>query len=226
MLESELYEEIHPVDMLVDLVISEEMDPWDIDIAEIAQRFLEKVRRMQKLNLRLSGRAILAAAILLRMKSESLLPREETEEEDYFEPEEEEEADLEKSIDDIPPIPVPMRRREERRTTLFELVEALQRALGEEMLRRNFPRTREKPKLVIQVDEESIKEKIAKVYEKVRRLCSLSGVIRFFDIVEDRSNRLAVVETLLCLLYLDAQRKVNVWQEELFGEIFVSLVEK
>ncbi|NOZ59484.1 MAG: segregation/condensation protein A [Euryarchaeota archaeon] len=224
MLESELYEEIHPVDMLVDLVISEEMDPWDIDIAEIAQRFLEKVRRMQRLNLRLSGRAILAAAILLRMKSEALLPREEPEEEEYFEQEEEEE-DLERSLDDIPAIPVPMRRREVRRTTLFELVEALQRALGEEMLRRNFPRTREKPKLVIQVDEEGIKEKIARVYERVRRLCSLSQVVRFFDIVENSEDRLAVVETLLCLLYLDSQRKVNVWQEELFGEIFVSLVE-
>jgi segregation and condensation protein A len=224
MLESELYEEIHPVDMLVDLVISEEMDPWSIDIAEIAQRFLEKVRRMQRLNLRLSGRAILAAAILLRMKSEALLPREEPEEEEYFE-QDEEEANLERSLDDIPAIPVPMRRREVRRTTLFELVEALQRALGEEMLRRNFPRTREKPKLVIQVDEEGIKEKIAKVYERVKRLCSISQVVRFFDIVENTGDRLAVVETLLCLLYLDSQRKVNVWQEELFGEIFVSLVE-
>ncbi len=225
MLESELYEEIHPVDMLVDLVISEEMDPWDIDIAEIAQRFLEKVRRMQRLNLRLSGRAILAAAILLRMKSEALLPKEEPAEEEYFEQEEEGEADLEKRLDDIPAIPLPARRREERRTTLFELVEALQRALGEEMLRRNFPRTREKPKLVIQVDEEGIKEKIARVYERVKRLCSLSQVVRFFDIVEDKSNRLAVVETLLCLLYLDSQRKINVWQEELFGEIFISLVD-
>ncbi|WP_457555836.1 segregation/condensation protein A [Candidatus Pyrohabitans sp.] len=224
MLESELYEEIHPVDMLVDLVISEEMDPWDIDIAEIAQSFLEKLRRMRRLNLRLSGRAILAAAILLRMKSEAIIPREEPEEEEYFEPEEED-GDLEKRVDDVPPIPLPVRRREERRTTLFELVEALQRALGEEMLRRNFPRTREKPRLVIQVDEEGIKEKIDRVYEKVKRLCSTSGMVSFFDIVEDRSDRLAVVETLLCLLYLDSQRRINVWQEELFGEIFVALVE-
>ncbi|WP_456475326.1 segregation/condensation protein A [Candidatus Pyrohabitans sp.] len=223
MLESDLYEEIHPVDMLVDLVISEEMDPWDIDIADIAQRFLEKVKRMQKLNLRLSGRAILAAAILLRMKSESLLPGEEEAEEEYFEAPEAEE--VERRIEDIPAIPVPARRRTERKTTLFELIDALQRALGEEMLRRNFPRTRVKPKLVIQVDEEGIRKKIDKVYERVKRLCSRGEVIHFFDLVEDRSNRLLVVETLLCLLYLDAQRKINVWQEELFSEIFVSLVE-
>ena len=44
-------EEIHPVEMLVDLVISDEMDPWQIDIAEIASRFLEKVREMVDLNL-------------------------------------------------------------------------------------------------------------------------------------------------------------------------------
>ena len=70
-------EELHPVEMLVDLVISDEMDPWQIDIAEIASRFLEKVREMVDLNLRLSGKTLLASSVLLRMKSESLLPREE-----------------------------------------------------------------------------------------------------------------------------------------------------
>jgi segregation and condensation protein A len=62
--------------MLVDLVISDEIDPWEIDIADIANRFLEKIREMSKINLRLSGKTLLTASILLRMKSESLIPQE------------------------------------------------------------------------------------------------------------------------------------------------------
>ena len=37
--------ETHPVVMLVDLVISDELDPWDIDIADIANRFIKEVKK-------------------------------------------------------------------------------------------------------------------------------------------------------------------------------------
>ncbi|MEK6977526.1 MAG: segregation/condensation protein A [Candidatus Hydrothermarchaeota archaeon] len=211
-------EELHPVEMLVDLVISDEMDPWQIDIAEIASRFLEKVREMVDLNLRLSGKTLLASSVLLRMKSESLLPREEPPSlGDEFEPLDEPQGG------EVMPLPVPIRRRAERKATLFELVEALQRALSEEVLRKNFPREGKPQKsLVIQVDEESIKERIAKLYERLHQLAELKGVIKFSDLMPERS-RPAIVELLLSLLYLDTQGKVTIWQEELFGEIFITL---
>lgn len=211
-------EELHPVEMLVDLVISEEMDPWQIDIAEIANRFLEKVKEMVDLNLRLSGKTLLASSVLLRMKSELLLPREEPPSfGDEFEPLDEPRGG------EVMPLPVPIRRRAERKATLFELVEALQRALSEEVLRKNFPREGKPQKsLVIQVDEESIKERIAKLYERLHQLAELRGVIKFSDLMPERS-RPAIVELLLSLLYLDTQGKVTIWQEELFGEIFITL---
>lgn len=121
------------------------------------------------------------------------------------------------------PLAVPIRRRAERKATLFELVEALQRALSEEVLRKNFPREGKPQKsLVIQVDEESIKERIAKLYERLHQLAELKGVIKFSDLMPERS-RPAIVELLLSLLYLDTQGKVTIWQEELFGEIFITL---
>lgn len=211
-------EELHPVEMLVDLVISDEMDPWQIDIAEIANRFLERVKEMVDLNLRLSGKTLLASSVLLRMKSESLLPREEPPSfGDEFEPL------YEPQGGEVMPLPVPIRRRAERKATLFELVEALQRALSEEVLRKNFPREGKPQKtLVIQVDEESIKERITKLYERLQQLTELKGVIKFSDLMPERS-RPAIVELLLSLLYLDTQGKVTIWQEELFGEIFITL---
>ncbi|MDI6654594.1 MAG: ScpA family protein [Candidatus Hydrothermarchaeota archaeon] len=211
---------MHPIEMLVDLVISEEMDLWQIDIAEIANRFLQKVREMATINLRLSGKTLLTAAILLRMKSESLVPREEPQStiDDFFIGSY---ADYEETSEAM--LQLPMRRQVERNVTLFELVEALQRALSEEMLRKNFPRqVRQPQKLVIQIDEESIKEKIANVLERIQNLAKVHEVIKFSELLTERTRR-SIVEVLLCLLYLDSQQKVTLWQKELFGEIFVTV---
>lgn len=205
--------------MLVDLVISEELDPWDIDIGDIAKRFLERVKRMHRINLRLSGKTLLASSILLRMKSESIVPREDEEEEEE-ESWDEGHDELEERAE-VPPISTPVRRRAGRKTTLFELIEALQRALSEEIIRKNFPREgRPRPKLVIQVDEEGIKEKMAKVFEKVQKLTDIAEVIKFSDLIAERRE---IVEVLLALLYLDSQRKITIWQKELFGEIFITI---
>lgn len=212
--------EIHPIDMLVDLVIADELDPWEIDIADIALKFLEKVRQMPKINLRLTGKTLLAASILLRMKSERIIVEEEEKVEEIVFPDSFY-AEDKKVEGEVVPISPPVRRRAERRTTLFELIEALQRALSEEMIRKNFPRNgRKRPKLVIQVDEEGIREKMDKVFKKLQKLASITEVIKFSDLI---ANKNEIVEVLLALLYLDSQRKIRIWQKELFGEIFITI---
>ena len=213
--------DMQPIDMLIDLVISDELDPWDIDIADIANKFLLKVREMVSINLRLSGKTLLTSSILLRMKSECLIPKEETEldEDLMFDPEFEEPEEEGHFL----PLQPPVRRRAERKTTLFELIEALQRALGEEMIRKNFPRkVREKPKLKIRVDEQDIKEKVLKIYDLLLDMAKLHDVIKFSDLAIERT-RTGIVELLLSLLYLDSQKKIKIWQKELFGEIFITM---
>ncbi|NOZ76617.1 MAG: segregation/condensation protein A [Euryarchaeota archaeon] len=213
--------EMHPVDMLIEMVIADEMDPWDIDVAEIADRFAEEVRRMERVNLRLSGKTLLTTSILLRMKSEAILP------------EEEEVPDLGFGmLEDlagaggrsrIQGLRVPLRRRAERRSTLFELIDALQQALGEEMIRKNFPKKpRQRPKMVISVDEEDIKERLVRIYEQLKEMGQSYKVINFYDLVPEK-QKMVIVEMLLSLLYLDSQKKIKVWQNELFGEIYISL---
>ncbi len=210
--------DIHPVDMLLDLVISDDMDPWNIDIADIANKFIEEVRRMQKINLRLSGKTLLAASILLRMKSESLIPKEEPDFMEDFG------IDLlyDEPPDDIIPITTPVRRRAERKTTLFELIEALQRALSEEMIRKSFPKgSRPKPMMVIPIDEESVKERMTKIYGTIQKLTESHDVVRFSELVSREKKN--IIEVLVALLYLDSQRKITIWQKELFGDIFITI---
>lgn len=67
------------IDILVSLAKSGEIDPWDIDIVDVTDRFLARVEELEKLDLRVSSRTLLFASMLLRMKSDAL---EESEPED------------------------------------------------------------------------------------------------------------------------------------------------
>ena len=70
-------EEVEPVEVLVQLAEDGEIDPWDVDLVEATDAFLE---RLEETDLRTSGRALFYAAVLLRMKSDALLEPDEAEE--------------------------------------------------------------------------------------------------------------------------------------------------
>lgn len=55
--------------MIQELVKTEEMDPWDVDIGVLAQKFMQMIEEMRETNLKVSGKVILAATIMLRLKS-------------------------------------------------------------------------------------------------------------------------------------------------------------
>jgi len=70
-------DEVEPVELLVNLAEDGEIDPWDIDIVEVTDAFLD---RLDETDLRTSGRALFYASVLLRMKSDALLADDEDEE--------------------------------------------------------------------------------------------------------------------------------------------------
>ena len=72
-------EEVEPVEVLVQLAEEGEIDPWDVDIVQATDAFLE---RLEERDLRTSGRALFYAAVLLRMKSDALLEPDEDDDPD------------------------------------------------------------------------------------------------------------------------------------------------
>jgi len=90
---TELKELKDPVKLLVEMARRGEIDPWNIDVVEVADRFLEELERAKKLDLRISGRVLLYAAILVRMKAEILA------EEAIFQSGEAEEDEVEMAMD-------------------------------------------------------------------------------------------------------------------------------
>lgn len=73
-----------PVEILVQMAERGEIDPWNIDIVEVTDRFLAELERRRELDLRVSGRTLFYSSVLLRMKSEYLDTPQESEDEGEF----------------------------------------------------------------------------------------------------------------------------------------------
>ena len=63
-------DEVEPVQLLVQLAEEGEIEPWDIDIVQVTDAFLDK---LDETDLRTTGRALFYASVLLRMKSDGML---------------------------------------------------------------------------------------------------------------------------------------------------------
>lgn len=60
------------IEILVSLAKTGKINPWNIDIVDITDKYLAQLFQMKAQNLRLTGRTLLFAAILLRLKSNIL----------------------------------------------------------------------------------------------------------------------------------------------------------
>ena len=71
-----------PLDLLLHLIKQNDIDIFDINIAQIAEQYLDYIKTMNDLNLDISSEYLVMAADLTLMKSRELLPSVEEEEED------------------------------------------------------------------------------------------------------------------------------------------------
>lgn len=71
-----------PLDLLLHLIRKQDIDIFDIPIAEITHQFLEAIRLLDRLELERAGEFIEMAATLVRIKAQLLFPRREEDEGD------------------------------------------------------------------------------------------------------------------------------------------------
>ncbi|AGY58568.1 segregation/condensation protein A [Gloeobacter kilaueensis] len=60
------------IGILIDLARRGEIDPWDIDVVQLTDRFLHSLSRLDSADLPRSGQAIFYASVLVHMKAEIL----------------------------------------------------------------------------------------------------------------------------------------------------------
>ena len=64
--------EIDGISILVEMAKTGKVDPWNIDIVDVTDKYLSQIFKIKANNLRLTGRTLLFAAILLKLKSNIL----------------------------------------------------------------------------------------------------------------------------------------------------------
>ncbi len=86
-----------PLDLLLDLIRKQQINIYDIPIAQITAQYLEYMQRASELDIELSSEFVFMAATLIHIKSRMLLPRDP--ELDKIAPEEDPREELVRQLD-------------------------------------------------------------------------------------------------------------------------------
>jgi len=223
-----------PVEILVQMAERGEIDPWNIDIVEVTDRFLSELERRKELDLRVSGRTLFYAALLLRMKSEYLDLSEEGEGEEVSE--EDEGFDPLEGFPDgaggpIDQLERKIQRRLDRKNlrkrpvTLFELILELKNAEKEQRRRQRFRSPFSMDLMDVEevvgiAHEEGYREAAMAVLCQCEETIAAEGVVTLHELAALLGKR--IVEVYIPLLFLMSEGKLVLRQEEFFGEIMVS----
>ena len=221
--------------IIYDLINSEQLDPWDIDVSALCNSYFEKIREMEEANFLISSKILLAASFLLRVKSEILLNKHIKEvDELLFGKKEENTYKLERiEIDEselpilLPKSPLPRFKR----VTLQELMTALDQAITTESRRINKEIEKKQAERLSYVDIPKFKR--ASLRDRVRQF--YAKILTAFKHPEHKSkikipyshftsnNKEEKIACFLPLLHLSNNNKLWLEQEGYFDEIYIYL---
>lgn len=223
--------------IIYDLVKSEEMDPWDVDVSMLSQKYLETIKKLKEMDFRISGKIVLAASILLKIKSnklvdedilelERLISASETMEEGEFYEDFENNyaADFLKEAGGKPSLIPRTPQPRKRKVSIYDLVDALEAAL--EVKRRRV--VGNVPEGVIRIPDKGfdISFVIRQVYSKIIDYFGTKKAeekLTFSQLIPSGSREDKVF-TFIPLLHLTNQRRVDIFQENHFGDIEIELL--
>jgi segregation and condensation protein A len=231
-----------PVEILVGLAERGGIDPWNINIIEVTDRFLSELERCRQLNLQVSGRTLFYAATLLRMKSEHLELSSESEESGGDEDDEfygenfdvalDNEIEYQGRLGPIERLEQEIQRRLDRKNmrkspvTLFELIIELKNLEKEERRRRRISETGDD--LLIYAEDvvgiahdEGYQESAMTVLEGCLDCISIEEEMTLAQICQKLGW--GMPEVYIPLLFLAHEGRCSLRQEEFFGDVYVQI---
>jgi len=221
--------------MLFELVNSHEMDPWDIDLGILSEKFLKMLHEMKETNLKISGKVILASTIMLRLKSGRFIDTDLVQLENliasmndveaHFEEDGEIQTYLEggvrKNYKIYPRSPQPRKRK----VSVYDLVRALEGVIE----RQKIKVQRRVPQVEMEYHTKSVdmnvvlREVFNSLYDTVET--KKSDKLKFSDIIPS-NERSDIIATFLPLLHLTNQRVTDLHQDEAFCDFDVHVIKK
>ncbi len=204
--------------ILIDLVKREKMDPWDIDVAELAEKYLKKINELEHSSLRVPANAILACAILLKTKSKYLrLSSLDDEEEEPLSAEQKE-----MFLEEIPDL-MANRSFREGKISLDELVASIEDIIDATKPRK--AKVRDIPRMELNFDDFSIEDKLDDVEALIQDRVDSQGIVMFNSLLENNETT-TLVEMFLAVIFLMNKGKLYAYQTEFFGDIFIQLLKE
>lgn len=218
-----------PLDLLLHLIRSQDIDIFDIPIARITDQFLRAIEGVEGLGLDRAGEFLEMAAMLVRIKAQMLMPRRSTEAEEVGDPRAElvrrlleyehfrevalrlEAAERERHRHFvrgyIPPRPQP--EPETELTLTWDMVWAAVLALAD--------RDRPPPEHRVTPRKVSIEEKIDLILRALDRLAR----VEFARLIAPFRDRLHAVVTFMASLELAKRQEVAIRQREPFADLWL-----
>jgi segregation and condensation protein A len=227
-----------PVEILVGMAERGEIDPWNINIIEVTDRFLDELDRRRQLNLRVSGRTLFYAATLLRMKSEHLAEADGGDAEegaddfgDDFDAGLDDEFEYEGRLGVIEQLEREIQRRLDRKNlrkspvTLFELIIELKNIEKEERRRRRLvdvePMLPDADDVVSIAHDEGYQDTAVTVYQECLRCMVREEEMTLAELC--RKLEWDVPEVYIPLLFLMLDGQCALRQDEFFGDVYVQV---
>jgi|TARA_B100000315_G_C14584851_1_gene592428 segregation and condensation protein A len=222
--------------IIYDLINTEQLDPWDIDISLLSGKYLEKVKEMEEANFFVSSKVLFAASLLLRMKSDIILNSDIPGLDDVLFGKKEEKKYTQERIeledgeipDLVPRTPIPRFKK----VTLQELMAALGKAfktenrrIRKEIVLKHHEREAER---VMPKNTFNLKDKIGEIHGKLKNIfTNREERLAFSELVkiseDNKVSKEERVAAFVSLLHLDNQQKVWIEQENHLDEIWIML---
>ena len=238
--------------IIYELIRSKKIDPWDIDIQKFADEYIGTIEKLKRLNFRISGKVILAAALLLKIKTRHLglddfimLTSDdddgfeegdfEIDEDEYMDPDEAKIMKLSNHIRHNTKKKYLIQHKtvtpRSRKVTVMELMGALKKAIEvdrrREVRRTNvedFEDVTIEPDKIFEAKKERITDKINKIHSDVLKLYKQTNSNVDFDELVGEVNHKDRVGMFLPVLHLANHGKINLLQEKSFDKIMLEVL--
>ncbi|MEW6528353.1 MAG: segregation/condensation protein A [Candidatus Micrarchaeota archaeon] len=204
-------------EMLMEMMASERLDPWNIDITLLADSFLRNLKKMKTLELYVPANLILAAAILLKYKSNALKIAEELPIQDVHA----EESGTLGACEEIPKLELVSRIPPKAPIALEDLLKEMERIIAYDNPVEPKPKKIEEI-ITIAIPRFDIEERMSSVFLCLKQKADSEGWATFSGLLENRDAN-EIVNTLMPLLHLSQKKIIDLRQDDFFGEIFIRI---
>tara|TARA_Y100000310_G_scaffold23285_2_gene22247 strand:+ start:1875 stop:2720 length:846 start_codon:yes stop_codon:yes gene_type:complete len=217
--------------IIYDLVKTEQLDPWNINIGVLANKYIEIIQQLEEADFLISSKVLLACSLLLRLKSEILLNKHiQSLDEILYGRQEDRKYELERIEIDEDELPLlvprtPMARH--RKVTLKELMNSLNKAIDTENRRiKREIKTKQAEKSALVVLPKSsrvpLRTRVKEIYIRIKEHLNQPEQMhmKYSELAPSRVEKIA---TFLPILHLANNQKVYLRQPEHFEEVFMTL---